>query len=304
MSRIKWFLFIVISLIGTVGIVNAAPAVIRAGDLISVWVKGEPELSVEKRVNRDGSILLPLIGSIGVNGLKTNDAARLISSLLEDGFLRDPLVQVSIKSPGKPTREKNSNTVKAAPLTNNAAPLASAPSRTSAENTDETSSSMVNLAAKQTLIEVVDAATMKGVGGVAMMLGNRIYQSNRLGQILIDALNGSVVIIADGFQTLTGEVGVLARPGNPAKIQLHRVKVADAITFKVVDAFTKRPISGVEVVLDDMKVSTNRQGTFKVRMIKKEFGEILLNRRGYKAHRQVVDYKGPENQTISMVRNE
>lgn len=293
MSKIKWFLFIVICLISTAGIVNAAPAIIRAGDLISVWVKGEPELSVEKQVNRDGSILLPLIGSVGVNGLKTTDAAKLISSMLEDGFLRDPLVQVSVKSSNAPAKRK----------TREVASPSSTPQRQQRSRPEQADVPR-SAEQKQLLVEVVDASTFQGIGGVAMMLGNRIYQSNRLGQILIDGLSGHAVVIADGFQTLTGNIESLVRPGNPGKIQLRRVQVADSITFQVVDAFTKKPVSGVEVTLDDMKINGNRQGTFKVRMIKKEFGEILLKRRGYKAHRQVVDYKGPETQTISMVRNE
>ena len=38
-----------------------------------------------------------------------------------------------------------------------------------------------------------------------MMLGNKIYQSNRLGQILLDESSGYVVI-ADGFSTAAGQL--------------------------------------------------------------------------------------------------
>jgi hypothetical protein len=296
MSKIKWFLFIIVGLLGFMSSVLAAPGVIRAGDLVSIWVKGEPDLSVERQVNRDGSISLPLVGSVGVNGLKTNDAARLIAGMLEDGFLRDPLVQVSIKSSGNASpagvaRKKRPE--KRGPAYEENAVVhqeATQPSRQPEQ--------------KQLLIEVIDATTLEGIGGVAMMLGNRIYQSNRLGQILIDSSDGHAIIIADGFQTVSGSLGSLLNPGNPAKIHIRRIQIAEAITFKVVDAFTRKPLSGVEITLDDMKVSTNRQGTFKVRLIKKEFGEINLRRKGYRTHRQVIDYKGPEEQLIMMVRNE
>ncbi|HPT47253.1 MAG TPA: polysaccharide biosynthesis/export family protein, partial [Candidatus Rifleibacterium sp.] len=99
MNKIKWFIFIILLLGSATGLVNAAsPASLRAGDLIGIWVKGEPELSVERQIGQDGSITLPLIGSVGVSGMKTTDAARLIAQMLEDGYLKDPLVQITLKS--------------------------------------------------------------------------------------------------------------------------------------------------------------------------------------------------------------
>lgn len=300
MSRIKSFLLIIVGLLGAAAVAVAAPGVIRAGDTISVWVKGEPELSVEKQVGRDGSVLLPLVGSVGVNGLKTTDAARMISSMLEDGFLRDPLVQVTIKSSNasvrQPARSRNRNTLPA-PADNS---VARQPTTNAQPLYSEAASNYAE--PRQTLVEVVDATSYEGIGGVAMMLGNRIYQSNRLGQILVDGTNGHAVVIADGFQTVSGRLENLLRPGNPAKIQLTRVQFAEAITFTVIDSESRRPLSGVEVLLDEMKVKTNRQGSFKVTAIKKEFGEISLRRRGYRPVRQVVDYKGPDNRTILMVK--
>jgi len=38
-------------------------------------------------------------------------------------------------------------------------------------------------------------------------------------------------------------------------------------------------------------------------MIKKEFGEISLRKRGYKHQRQIVDYKGPETRLLLLMRN-
>lgn len=300
MSRIKSFLFIIVGLLGAAAVAVAAPGVIRAGDTISVWVKGEPELSVEKQVGRDGSILLPLIGSVGVNGLKTTDAARLISSMLEDGFLRDPLVQVNIKSSNSSARQPARSRDRDSQPAHRSQPAAQQPVTRSQPLYTESDSG--HSESRQTLVEVVDATTFEGVGGVAMMLGNRIYQSNRLGQVLLEGTNGHAVVIADGFQTVSGRLENLLRPGNPAKIQLNRVQFAEAITFTVVDSESRRPLSGVEVLLDDMKVKTNRQGSFKVTTIRKEFGEISLRRRGYRPVRQVVDYKGPDNRTISMVK--
>ena len=193
MSKIKWLLLIVVGLLGSTAFVNASPATIGVGDNISVWVKGEPELSVERQVGNDGSVLLPLIGSVGVNGLKTVDAARLISGMLEDGFLRDPLVQVTIK--------------------NKAAAARKAPTKVSARPIDKPAPASEPMSSRQQLVEIVDETSRIGIGGVAMMLGNRVYQSNRLGQIIIDEADGETVLMADGYQTLTGNLGQLLRTG-------------------------------------------------------------------------------------------
>ena len=286
MNKIKWLIFIFIGLVSASGLVNAAaPALLGAGDTVSIWVKGEPELSVERQVGRDGSIIMPLIGSVGVSGMKTNDAARLISQMLEDGYLKDPLVQVTLKGKG------SSRTATAAGI----APVAS----TASGNVAPTPA-----ADRQVLVEIVDAGAKTGIADVAMMLGNKIYQSNRLGQILLDESSGYVVIIADGFSTAAGQLEEMLKTGNPAKIYLKPIKLADSVTITVVDAFTRQPLPNVEVLLEDSKVATNRQGSFKISLIKKEFGEITLKRKGYRQHRQVVDFKGPAEQTVMMVRDE
>jgi len=282
MSKIKWLLLIVVGLLGSTAFVNASPATIGIGDSISIWVKGEPELSVERQVGNDGSVLLPLIGSVGVNGLKTVDAARLISGMLEDGFLRDPLVQVTIK--------------------NKAAASAKAPTKVSARPIDKPAPASEPVPARQQLIEIVDDTSKAGIGGVAMMLGNRVYQSNRLGQIIIEEAAGDAVMMADGYQTLSGSLSQLLQGSR--RIYLKRVQTAESITFTVIDASTRRPISNVEVGLEGMKIKANRQGVFKISQISKEFGEITLTRRGYQTLRRVVDYKGSDTRTIEMVKQE
>ena len=280
MNKIKWFIFIIICLGSATGLVSAAsPNLLRAGDLISVWVKGEPELSVERQVGQDGSITMPLIGSVGVSGMKTVDAAKLISQMLEDGYLKDPLVQITLKSKA------------AAKQTSELPVAAGAPVAASSQT-------------EQLLVEVVDAASRAGVANVAMMLGNKIYQSNRLGQILLDDDSGYAVIIADGFQTAAGRLEEMLKTGNPSRIYLQKTRLAESVTFTVIDAFTRQPLKDVEVLLDGMKIATNKQGAFKISLIKKEFGEISLKRKGYRAHRQIVDFKGPVEQTVMMVRDE
>lgn len=282
MSKIKWLLLIVVSLLGSTAFVNASPAAIGVGDTISVWIKGEPELSVKRQVGTDGSVLLPLIGSVGVNGLKTHDAARLISEMLEDGFLRNPMVQVTVKKTATAASASREPSVSARAI--NPSASASEPS-----------------APHKQLIEIIDETTRTGIGGVAMLLGNRVYQSNRLGQIVIEEADGATVLMADGYQTLSGS---LSQTLSGKRIYLKRVKAAESITFNVIDALTHRPIPHVEIALDNMKIKANSQGIFKISQISKEFGEITLSRRGYQTLRRVVDYKGSDARTIEMVKQE
>lgn len=282
MNRKKWYLILILSLFAA-NMLGAAPEVIRSGDIISIWVKGESELSVERQVGADGSISFPLLGNVGVNNLKTSDVAKLISQMLEDGYLREPLVQVTVKA------KKGKNR----PPTSKAKSLNARSTRT-----DKVS------AEKPVLIEIIDGSSRKGISGVAMMLGNRIYQSNRLGQILVDSCEGRIVLIADEYEILSGDISSFLKQGNPPRIYLEKVQLPEAVTFRIVDAFTRKPLSGVDVTLDKMNVSTNKNGIFKIKKLQKEFGEVSLRKRGYKSHRMVVDFKGPAEQLIMMVRNE
>ncbi len=71
-------------------------ALITAGDQLSVVVFDTPELSGPMRVRNDGTIDLPLLGSISVNGLNLSSAAKLIQDRLISGdYMKDPQVTVS-----------------------------------------------------------------------------------------------------------------------------------------------------------------------------------------------------------------
>jgi polysaccharide biosynthesis/export protein len=80
----------------------AAPAdtTIAPGDVLDVQVFGEQALTQQLTVARDGSITLPLVGRIVVQGKSTTDAAHQIASGLER-YVRHPMVQVGIKSEGQ-----------------------------------------------------------------------------------------------------------------------------------------------------------------------------------------------------------
>ena len=68
------------------------------GDLLQITVYSAPDLTTEVRVNAAGNITMPLIGSVHVAGLSTDQAQEVIASRLRDGGLVvDPQVNVFAK---------------------------------------------------------------------------------------------------------------------------------------------------------------------------------------------------------------
>ncbi len=68
------------------------------GDLISVEVFGEPDLSKDYTVGESGKIAFPLIGEVIVLSLKTKQVERLLRQKLKSGFLVNPRVNVTIRT--------------------------------------------------------------------------------------------------------------------------------------------------------------------------------------------------------------
>jgi len=67
------------------------------GDTFEVRVFGEPDLSGIFKVGSEGNITFPLIGTLRVEGLDAQGAAKLIADSLRKGILRDPQVTVFVK---------------------------------------------------------------------------------------------------------------------------------------------------------------------------------------------------------------
>jgi len=71
--------------------------VIAAGDMLDVAVFESPDLSAKLRVDEDGSVLLPLVGKIHLEGLSVADASALVRArLIDRRFVKDPRVTVTI----------------------------------------------------------------------------------------------------------------------------------------------------------------------------------------------------------------
>lgn len=71
--------------------------VLGADDTIQVVVYGQPEAGISTRIKADGTVVMPLIGTVQAAGLTNIGLAKLITSKLTDGgFLKSPVVNVEI----------------------------------------------------------------------------------------------------------------------------------------------------------------------------------------------------------------
>ena len=70
---------------------------VGAGDVLKISVYDNQDLETVARVNTDGSIQFPLIGSVKLSGLSVEAATRRIEALLADGYLVNPQVTIFIE---------------------------------------------------------------------------------------------------------------------------------------------------------------------------------------------------------------
>jgi protein involved in polysaccharide export with SLBB domain len=67
-------------------------------DTVEIRVFREDELTTAGQLSADGTISMPLIGSVKMAGLTTDQAAAAITAKLKDGYLVRPQVSVSIEA--------------------------------------------------------------------------------------------------------------------------------------------------------------------------------------------------------------
>ena len=72
--------------------------VIGRMDNVEVRVFREEELTTRGQLSADGTLSMPMIGSVRIVGLTTDQAAALITRKLADGYLVKPEVSVSIEA--------------------------------------------------------------------------------------------------------------------------------------------------------------------------------------------------------------
>ena len=70
---------------------------IGSGDVINVQVFNRPELNITTTVAEDGTVTMPLVGPVSIQGLSSTAAAQTIGAALKNGqFLRNPQVTVLV----------------------------------------------------------------------------------------------------------------------------------------------------------------------------------------------------------------
>ncbi|MGC2322939.1 MAG: polysaccharide biosynthesis/export family protein [Terriglobales bacterium] len=83
--------------IGGTGFGSGAAGPIGNGDLLEMSVFDTPELSGKLRVSNTGEVILPLVGTVHLAGMKSEEAAALIRQKFIDGnYLKDPQVTIFI----------------------------------------------------------------------------------------------------------------------------------------------------------------------------------------------------------------
>jgi len=83
--------------IGSAGTSLHSDYVIGSEDLLEISVFEQPDLGRTVRVSGDGTISVPLLGVIPVNGLTTKEAEGKLRDLLGDKYLTNPQVSVFVK---------------------------------------------------------------------------------------------------------------------------------------------------------------------------------------------------------------
>ncbi len=95
----KLFILLFALLTGWVPAMAAPSAgVIGRMDNVEIRVFRENELTTSGQLSADGTISMPLIGSVRIVGLTTDQAAAAITAKLADGYLMKPEVSVSIEA--------------------------------------------------------------------------------------------------------------------------------------------------------------------------------------------------------------
>ncbi len=70
-----------------------------AGEMLRIQVLDEPDLNSHYTINETGSILFPLLGKVHVSCLNAPEIERMLTKLLQDGYIHNPIIHVSAINP-------------------------------------------------------------------------------------------------------------------------------------------------------------------------------------------------------------
>ncbi len=89
--------YLVVVLIFLVQVASAGDYLIGSGDILRITVYDHEDLENKVRVDSNGDINMPLIGSIGVSNLTIQKVSKKITNLLADGYIVNPQVNVFVE---------------------------------------------------------------------------------------------------------------------------------------------------------------------------------------------------------------
>ena len=97
-----WFLVMLLVAMSAIALA-ADDYRIQRDDVLQITVVEDPNLSRETVVAQDGTINLPVVGTLTVRGMTTGEVAEKIrTALIEAQYLRDPHVSISLKVINRP----------------------------------------------------------------------------------------------------------------------------------------------------------------------------------------------------------
>lgn len=79
------------------GQAQASEMVLGAGDVVKISVFGNQDLTTETRISDNGTLTMPLVGAVGVDGLTSAQAEQKIAAALASGgFVKNPQVSLIV----------------------------------------------------------------------------------------------------------------------------------------------------------------------------------------------------------------
>ncbi len=72
--------------------------ILAAGDVVALDIAGEPDFNKRYTISPQGTIALPLIGALAIEGKSVLEAQNLVREALSDGYLINPIVRLKLQS--------------------------------------------------------------------------------------------------------------------------------------------------------------------------------------------------------------
>lgn len=92
----KLLLLVLIIICSSFQTVNCEEYTVDTGDVIKVAVYGEPDLTIQIKLNKQGQLSMPFVGDLLISGKTTEEVEKLVDNKLRGDYLIDPQVTVSI----------------------------------------------------------------------------------------------------------------------------------------------------------------------------------------------------------------